>query len=449
MRGLEFKLYTKEEIAQLSIEELLAYLLSSLTEIDSFRIKEFPLDEETLGDYYTIDFDQIKSHLKYSEDYSVLEFPIVDDREERSVFSKSIKDYFTPIGFFNFTKCTYKQKPLGLVDINMFIYSMERKLNALKHPHYQKVFEKEENLAFDFENNKYVRADKENPNNEHSQIYKERLELLHFCLGKVKKYYFKTYFPVFLSFIHESRPDGQYQHAVEYVEQYKNYLENYFENGVSCLLIFSDISVGEYMKLKLHAKSLLKILNHIEDSLKKVKKEEDFSFADYVQLKHTEEYQIYEEMRNLINHLENFKTPRKNQQNKTFEWGYIGINRETKELFPNIAEVERRRYFTEDHWDEIKEDQIRKEYYEFQLNKETNKETEETTEVVSVEEVVQQDEIISKKYPFLRKQHLEELKELNLGDKKLYIGNLCKDNGIDKNVYLELMNNVHRIKEIL
>lgn len=448
MRGLEFRLYTKEEIAHLSIEELLEYLLSSLTEIDSFRTKEFPLDEETLGDYYVIDFDQIKSHLKYSEDYSVLEFPIVDDREERSVFSKSIKDYFTPIGFFNFTKCTYKQKPLGLVDINMFIYSMERKANALKHPHYQKVFEKEENLAFDFKNNRYVRADKENPNNEHSKIYKERLELLHFCLGKVKKYYFKTYFPVFLSFIHESRPNAQYQKAVEYVQQYKNYLENYFENGVSCLLIFSDISVGEYMKLKLHAKSLLKILNHIEDSLKKIKKEEDFSFADYVQLKHTEEYQIYEEMRNLINHLENFKTPRKNQQNKTFEWGYIGINQETKELFPNIAEVERRRYFTEEHWDEIKEDQMRKEYYEFQLNKETNKNTGETTEVVPVE-AVQQEEIISSKYPFLRKHHLEELKELNHGDKKLYIGNLCKDKGIDKNVYLELMNNVKNIKEML
>ncbi|MDZ4627271.1 hypothetical protein, partial [Bacillus cereus] len=337
---------------------------------------------------------------------------------------------------------------VGLVDINMFIYSMERKANALKHPHYQKVFEKEENLAFDFKNNRYVRADKENPNNEHSKIYKERLELLHFCLGKVKKYYFKTYFPVFLSFIHESRPNAQYQKAVEYVQQYKNYLENYFENGVSCLLIFSDISVGEYMKLKLHAKSLLKILNHIEDSLKKIKKEEDFSFADYVQLKHTEEYQIYEEMRNLINHLENFKTPRKNQQNKTFEWGYIGINQETKELFPNIAEVERRRYFTEEHWDEIKEDQMRKEYYEFQLNKETNKNTGETTEVVPVE-AVQQEEIISSKYPFLRKHHLEELKELNHGDKKLYIGNLCKDKGIDKNVYLELMNNVKNIKEML
>ncbi len=449
MRELEFKLFTKEEIEQLSIEELLSYLLSSLTDINPFRTKEFSLDEEELGDYYTIDFDQIKSHLKYSEDYSVLEFPIVDDRQERSVFSKSIKDYFTPLGFFNFTKCTYKQKPLGLVDINMFIYGMERKSNAFKHPHYQKVFEKEENLAFDFTNKKYVRADKENPNNEHSQIYKERLELLHFCLGKVKKYYFKTYFPVFLSFIHESRPDAEYRHAVEYVEQYKNYLENYFENGISCLLIFSDISVGEYMQLKLHAKKLLKILNHIEDSLKKVKKEENFSFADYVQLKHTEEYQIFEEMRDLINHLENFKTPRKKQQNKVFEWGYIGIDKETQELFPNISEVERRRYFTEEHWDEIKEDQMRKEYYEFQLNKETNKETEGTTEVVPVEEVVQQDEIISEKYPFLRRQHLEDLKSLNHGDKKLYIGTLCKNKNVDKNVYLYLMDNVQNIKEIL
>lgn len=388
---MDFKDLTLDNIDSISDDDLLEMMYQSFIEVKPVHfIKEEKHDLSKK--IATPKFNYIKKEIKYrnEEEFFFIQVPIIDEQERShfkvNVFSKEgFYDRMPKDGFMKMTS-RVELKAFGVIDLYFEGSIVTRKPNEFKHLNYNRGYEHIESFYYDFEENQYLGVDDEQMKNARRALLKNPdFDFLE-SPERVQEYFRRERITeVIKNRLKESKElcedkfceikDARYNISIvggkpiaqENIYAAMNYLANYYSFLVQVMpkwlkikLIFSDINLTEYEKLVQEVNNLENLIEEGKDMLYRMSsliydrtKQQPLLFNWDNLDSGTEEGKLKQEFvkRNgPKDQLERFLTPRPSEFNKHDPLlGFIDYDLERKEVYPNVAESERRNYRTEEH----------------------------------------------------------------------------------------------------
>ncbi|WP_456364499.1 hypothetical protein [Priestia aryabhattai] len=388
---MDFKDLTLDNIGSVEDDELLEMMYKSFTEVKPVKfIKE---EMHDLSKRIVMPrFAHIKKQIKYGneEDFFFIQVPVVDE-EERShfkinVFSK--EDFYDRMPKDGFIKMTSRIdiKPFGVLDVYFEGAVAARKPYEFKHLNYIRAYEHIESFYYDFDSEQYIGVDdqqmaearralfrdpnfdfKDSP--ERVQEYFRREQLTEEIRNRLKEQ--KELCEEEFSEIKDARynvlvVDGitttqeNITAALSYLLNYKDFLSDTIPKWLKLKLIFSEITLTEYDKLIQEINNLKEAITLGTDILERMagliqgKTGENPMLFNWTGLDGGSEEELLKQefvkQGGPKDQLERFLTPRPIKF-ASYDplLGFIGYDVQAKEVYPNIAESERRIYRTEEH----------------------------------------------------------------------------------------------------
>jgi hypothetical protein len=398
---LDFKDLTLDSIDSVADDELLEIMYQSFMEIKP--VKYIKVENHDLSKRIAKPkFDHIKKEIKYwnEEDYFFIQVPIVDE-EERShfkvnVFSKEgFHDRMPKDGFMKMTS-RIEIKALGVIDVYFEGSVATRKPHEFKHLNYNRSYEHIESFYYDFGSKQYIGVDDEqmaearralfrDPNfdfkdsPERVQEYFRREQLTEAIKNRLKeqKELCEDEFFIIKDTRYNVLVDNgitttqeNIKAAASYVFNYKSFLDNTVPKWLKLKLFFSEITIIEYDKLIQEVSNLKQVIALGTSILERMasliqhKIGDDPMLFNWTGLDGGSEEEVLKQefvkQNGPKDQLERFLTPRPIKFDKYDPLlGFIGYDLETKEVYANIAETERRLYRTEEHSSFIAEEEYR------------------------------------------------------------------------------------------
>jgi hypothetical protein len=385
---LDFNSLNIDNIQELSNDELVDVLFDSLMKmkkIEFIKEEKHELSKKMIRP----NFDYIKTEIDFTdEDESRwrIKVPFIDE-EQREYYKREIKfdqDIYYLLPESNgFVLCDSMliEKPMGLVEIHHYGDFVSRMAKNHSFSDIKREYNYRSYFYFDYNENKYVQVpteglektknsmkkpgfDMNTIQDERVSTYLERERLLEFGLNRLKEISENDQLhQKFLDFVNDKYDKGNVlsiENILSFIQRYFHYLNNDFIKWIKIKLLFSSITRKEYEKLieetqKLDEtrKDILQSCASLFETYLEGTKEERARFNLY-NIQNIEG----EEIRNRLlkvhfKHLNDFKTPKPReipQSDSLLLQGFIGYDLETKELFPNISEIERRRLKTKEFY---------------------------------------------------------------------------------------------------
>jgi hypothetical protein len=398
-KHLDFKDLTLDNIDSVTDDELLEIIYQSFTEVKP--VKYIKVENHDLSKHIAKPkFDYIKREIKYwnEEDHFFIQVPIVDE-EERShfkvnVFSKEgFHDRMPKDGFMKMTS-RIEVKALGVIDVYFEGSVATRKPHEFKHLNYNRSYEHIESFYFDFESKEYIGVDdaqmeearralfrdpnfdfKDSPERVQEYFRRERLtEEIKNRLKEQKELYEDVFCKIKDTRYNVLNENGvittqeNIKAAATYVFKYKDFLNDIVPKWLKLKLIFSEITLVEYDKLIQEISNLkqviemgTEILQHMSALIENKIEGSPMNF-NWTNLDGGSEEELLKQefvkQNGPKDQLERFLTPRPAKFDRYDPLlGFIGYDLETKEVYANIAETERRLYRTEEHSSFIAEEE--------------------------------------------------------------------------------------------
>ncbi|MED4286318.1 hypothetical protein P4679_30760 [Priestia megaterium] len=388
---MDFKDLTLDNIDSATDDELLEMMYQSFMEVKP--VKFIKQEMHDLSKHIAKPrFDYIKKEIAYGneDNYFFIKVPIVDE-EERShfkvnVFSKEgFHDRMPKDGFMKMTS-RIDIKPFGVIDVYFEGSVASRKPHEFKHLNYNRSYEHIESFYYDFDSKQYIGVDDEqmaearrglfrDPNfdfkdsPERVQEYFRRERLTEAIKNRLKEQK-ELCEDVFLA-VKDTRynvliADGitttqeNITAAYSYVLNYKDFLNDTVPKWLKLKLVFAEITLTEYNKLIQEINNLLQVIalgiNILERMAVLIQSKTGGNpmLFNWNGLDGGSEEEILKQefvkQNGPKDQLERFLTPRPAKFDKYDPLlGFIGYDLETKEVYANIAETERRLYRTEEH----------------------------------------------------------------------------------------------------
>ncbi|QWG31471.1 hypothetical protein EXW58_29265 (plasmid) [Bacillus mycoides] len=364
--------FTKLPIEELSSEQLLESTIQTI--FATGPVNEKKTDRlELANQMRNADFDIIKCSIKYERkdgEFNI-ELPFLNQRRDphfqEGLFIKTL-DMIPVVGHFVQCDSEVVKRPLGLVEIVHRGFNFAPNPSDLRFPKYERQYENRDYFYFDYEKKEYV------------GVIPEELEQAKWRLAKdmedgpdlkkeVEEYLLreevllkieKKVIPLGITYQKKLREFYKMKHyntiaSIErYLKIYKEFLESHMILGLKLHLFFSTIKFSEYERLKKEADRLEVQLQEVENLLEKLKSSiqdqyEKFESMNILELHiDSAEGTISKLLVNKISQeLDTFKTIRDDGRKEGDFTGYIGYSSDLMEVYPNIAQFEKRHYFRE------------------------------------------------------------------------------------------------------
>ena len=396
---MNFKDLTLDNINSVTNDELLEMMYQSFMEVKP--IKFIKQEMHDLSKHIAKPkFEYIKREIRYGneEDFFYIQVPIVDE-EERShfkvnVFSKEgFHDRMPKDGFMKMTS-RIDIKPFGLIDVYFEGSVATRKPYEFKHLNYNRSYEHIESFYFNFDSKEYIGVDdaqmeearralfrdpnfdfKDSPERVQEYFRRERLtEAIKNRLKEQKELCEDEFFAIKDTRYNVLVVDGitttqeNITAALSYVLNYKDFLSNTVPKWLKLKLIFSEITLTEYDKLIQEINNLKEVIALGTDILERMavliqgRTGENPMLFNWNGLDGGSEEELLKQefvkQNGPKDQLERFLTPRPTKF-ASYDplLGFIGYDVQAKEVYPNIAETERRIYRTEEHSSIIAEEE--------------------------------------------------------------------------------------------
>lgn len=322
-------------------------------------------------------------------------YPYINEQEDplysAGVFSDIQSDFFPMNNYFISVRADVVVMPYGIVEVTFIGEHVFRNTNDFRHYKAHTTFEIKEYFYYEFgdEDNdgEFVQVKEEDLNNgrklklknestylqktkKHVQEYIKREELLEYTKQRLKsrarKYQerfrtFKEYWSLTSNF-------NSFEKIGRFFNSYIKFLEE-LETGLQLKLIYSKLSSREYAKLeKMRKKLLEEDISNCEETLKRLhaaiianKEKRHYKFEDINEFNlnslHVEDIAIFDEFRaEKVTRLVEFITPRAiDFSADSILQGYIGYDLSLKELYPNLAHMEKREMRTDKMFSDLLE----------------------------------------------------------------------------------------------
>ncbi|WP_283749698.1 hypothetical protein [Bacillus mycoides] len=377
---MEFKDVTIGVLKDMSEEEVRAIAMKSFLEIPNLDVDQKVLDATTM---YRADFDLVKKYINYNFKDFIVTYPYINEQEDvlynKGVFSDVQSDFFPMNGYFISIRANVKAMPYGMLEVTFTGEHVFRNTNDFRHYKSNTIFETKDYFYFDFSTEEFVQVNESDLNNgrklklknestyiektkKHIQEYIKREELLEYTKQRLKVRA-RTYQERFRKFKEIWGLGGNFntfKKIEKYFNGYINFLEE-LEVGLQLKLIYSKLTNREFQKLEKIRKEFLETdipkceetLQQLVKAIRKNKEKRSYKWNDFKEFDlnflHEEELVILNEFRDKdVRRLLDFVTPRSKDFNPEFLMqGYVGYDLTLKEIYPNLAEMERREMRTD------------------------------------------------------------------------------------------------------
>lgn len=388
---VHFRDLDKENIQTVPNELLVDLLFESMMEMKKI---EFIKEEkhELSMDMGQPDFDLLKSNLDYKDEDDErwrIKVPFVNERERKyyqGEISFGLEKYTMDPETGGFVKCDSRiiEKPLGLVEIHHFGRLESRLYKNHTFPSISNTYDHFLYFYYDYDQNKYVQVHSENlkkakyliesgqgfeaksEDDEKILLYLEKENIVKLGISRLKRIMEEEkYHRKFYDFLNDHydkekgiKEDGKEKNGTRlsieniagYVERYKWYMDVDFTNWMKIKFLLTLINREEYEKLMEEKRKTLKtreeilqeiatLFNYLEGTTNE-RATFDLSTIQIIQGE-----EIRERIKKLLNVFVVFKTPKPSKvpdQALLLKQGFIYDSKNHK-LYPNAAEVERRR----------------------------------------------------------------------------------------------------------
>lgn len=364
--------FTKIPIEESSSEQLLEFAIETI--FATGPVNEKKTDRlELANQMRNADFDVIKRSIKYERKNGEfnIELPFLNQRRDphfkEGLFAKT-SDMVPVVGHFVQCDSEVVKRPLGLVEIVHRGFNFSPNPSDLRFPKYERQYENRDYFYFDYEKKEYV------------GVIPEELEQAKWRLAKgvedgpdlkkeVEEYLLreeillkieKKVIPLGIAYQKKLREFYKVKHynSVESIERYlkiyKEFLGSHMILGLKLHLFFSTIKFSEYERLILEANRLEGQIREIETLLNELKVSIQDQYEKYESMNILElhidsvEGVISKHLVNKISQeLDTFKTVRDDGRKEEDFTGYIGYSSDLMEVYPNIAQFEKRHFFRE------------------------------------------------------------------------------------------------------
>ncbi|PGP18677.1 hypothetical protein COA01_23325 [Bacillus cereus] len=283
--------------------------------------------------------------VNYDKKNAVFTYPYTDERLKprynRVIFAKSgdiDRDLLPFKGYFNYLNFDLKELLFGIVQHRFRYDHVDLKEGDERFWNHARQWEKKEALMWDFTKEEFIDIPFDiNQKHPNTQSFKERKDLINKVLSRLEELA-EQFQDDLIDFYQLQRPDIKIKEYKDYLEKYKDFLENKLPLGLKLYFMYSSITLDEYIAVLEKQSELLEDINIWEINLNPFKDNENL----------TDTPQMFENARNFFDEFELFRTPRPlaNQiEHKKDAWkqGYIGFDYSKMKLYPNIVEMERRR----------------------------------------------------------------------------------------------------------
>lgn len=358
--------------------ELVDLMYSSLFEIKPIQEENQNLLEISKTDnkakMFEAEFGVARKYIKLvnEPDKLILRAPYLDERENpdlhMQMFTNERNDVLPINNYFIYIFTRVIRHPFGLVEIEFIGQHITKNNNDFKHIRFEHKFRESEYLYFDFENNKYAQVDSEEIKRSRRKLQKgepldddllpaTKIFLHREQLLKTGKLLLRDTGNVFLKMLIAIR--NKRKNFGSSINERINYLNNYFafldalDLGLKIQLIFANISVREYEYLKLKAEEFREVIKLLKTLLtddlvslmlnsKKYGFDENKVKSDILSLhRDSAEDNLFSNV--ITPAFEEFRKFLTANTGSLDLEGYIGFNLAKWELYPNIAQVEKRR----------------------------------------------------------------------------------------------------------
>ncbi|MDA2599436.1 hypothetical protein PDQ40_27870 [Bacillus cereus group sp. Bc061] len=375
---MEFKDVTIGVLKDMSEEEVIKVAMKSFLEIPNLDVDQKVLDATTM---YRADFDLVKRHIKYDFKNFLVTYPYVNEQEDvlynKGVFSKGQTDFFPMNNYFISVRANVTVMPFGMLEVVFIGEHVFRNSNDYRHYKANTIFETTDYFYFDFIKQEFVQVNESDLNNgrklkvknesayvektkKHIQEYIKREELLEYTKQrlKVRARTYQERFRKFKGVWGLGSKLNTFTKIEKYFEEYINFLEE-LEVGLQLKLIYSKLTNREFLQLEKIRKDLLETdIPKCQETLHRLveaicAKEEKYQWDNIKEFNlnslDDEDLAILNEFRDAdVRRLLDFVTPRSMDFNPSFLLqGYIGYDLTLKELYPNLAQLEKREMRTD------------------------------------------------------------------------------------------------------
>lgn len=374
MRGLELKDLTISALEEMTEEEVIAVAMESFTLIPSLDVHKKTLQA---ADIYKAKFDLVKKYIRYDFDNYTVQYPYTDEREDvlysRGVWREEI-DSFPTAGYYVYIDSKITVRPFGLMEVEFKGEHLFRNTNEHKHYKPNKQFQTIEYFYYDFSSKNFVQINDDDLQNARKlklkseekyeektkQAVKEyihREELLDYTKGRLKKRArkYEERFRKFKEVWGIGSKLNTFEKIQKFFDAYIEFLAE-LETGLQIKLIYSKLTNREFIKLEDMRKELLekdieicdKSVSELFSMMKKKKETGKYTWDNVKTFNlnslQEEELEVLNRFRGEeVKRLLDFLMPRSQDFSvSTLLQGYIGYDLELKELYPNLAFLEKR-----------------------------------------------------------------------------------------------------------
>ncbi|HDR8323991.1 TPA: hypothetical protein QC175_005709 [Bacillus cereus] len=377
---MEFKYVTIEVLKDMSEEEIIAIAMESFLEIPNLDVDQKVLDATSM---YKADFNLVKKYIKYDFTNFVVTYPYVNEEEDplynKGVFSKGQSDFFPMNNYFISIGASVTVMPYGIVEVVFVGDHVFRNTNDYRHYKANKIFETKDYFYYDFIAQEFVQVNESDLDNgrklkmknedtylqktkKHIQEYIKREELLEYTKQrlKVRARTYQERFRKFKEVWGLGSTLNTFMKIEKFILEYISFLEE-LEVGLQLKLIYSKLTNREFKQLEKIRKELLEndipkcqeTLHQLIEVIGTNEEKREYQWDNFKEFNlnflHEEELAILNEFRNVdVRRLLDFITPRSADFNPKFLMqGYIGYDLTLKEIYPNLAQLEKREMRTE------------------------------------------------------------------------------------------------------
>ena len=326
---------TLGQLQVMSDEELLKFAVKNMEDTPKMEVIYVNTDE--IPDFkpgLVYNFESIKKYIQYNKKEAKVYVPYIDQREhktlKKTVFSKTGKyDRIPWTKYFNVLKVYVKNELFGLVTVEYVFLKVLRNQDP-RFPRDERV-EKitEECMYYVPEENTFQQVDLEDEESEKTMIFEKWNEMKEYVLARFLEHTY-DYLEAF-DVVHTlDNPGENREKLIHFYKTWNHFFSYEMKKGMQLAFLYNHITPKEY-------DAFIKIIktykSKIKDKYELIKTTKADRKGDISKELNRNEFA------ELTAFLLDFKNPREEGSEK---YGFFLLN---GEVYPNVAEIERRDYF--------------------------------------------------------------------------------------------------------
>lgn len=288
------------------------------------------------------------------EDFTYV-YPRLDEREESlyrgALFNNQFEQDLLPYrGYYHYLTFDYKQKLFGILEHGFQYDHLDLKVADGRFFNHNKQWNNKEILMYMEEESSYIEVPVSNKKHELSEEYNDRVEKMNQTLTKLEKISkesqmkFKSFYRLTIN-----KDESSVKIIKSFVEKYLKYIKDELPLYMKLHLAYSNVDIDEYLS---NIDKLQEIENLCEEALTILNNYDDRDYFNQNYEYHDNKIKDFDAIvinpSSIVKKMKSFKTGRRDEETvgaAVDDWksGYIGYDLDKMKLFPNPAEIERRR----------------------------------------------------------------------------------------------------------